>query len=290
MDKKMITAIAVIGVMVITGGAYVAMAMTGTESSVPTAGVMMYTDGTYVELEGAGDTVREVLEDALVRGGHTLEMLSNGNISAVDGSAAGPEEAWTLFQWLPKTGWKLITIGSAADASLESGTTYCINMSSVTTVEGKTTYSLPYEEPTAVCWFYIVFKADYDAVSVLGIYTESERRSGFWISGEGSNVAYAFKDACSKTGFDLNMQESGDLLGWLNSFLGLEDVKVPGSLWQYWSQFHWDGDSWEYNDFTMGYYDPGVNGYFALVRQTTEENNANAGIFVTPEDCPGWSS
>lgn len=296
MNGKTTIALVIVVVMVIAVGAYAATTMgNGTGDSNKdtaenyTANVWLNIDGEYIESEGTGTTVREVISDA-TGNAHSVDIRSNGTIASVDDVSADEGKQWALFQWGAYEGWKVTTVGATADKSLVDGTSYCVMMSEQTTVDGKTGYSVPDKEPVSTCWFFIAFEDDYDVESVLGVYTEEERKNGFWISGEGSDVAEAFSDACEKAGFQLNLVYKGELRGWFGSFLGLEDEQIDSSLWKYWAQYHWDGDSWEYDDYTIGYYDPGVNGYFAFVRQITEEKGADTDITVTPEDCPGWTS
>ncbi len=109
-------------------------------------------------------------------------------------------------------------------------------------------------------------------------------------------MAWAFKDACEKYGLELDMSNGvkgnivdPDYIGWLNSFFGLKDELMSGDTetgnWKYWSQFYWNGDRWVYSQ-TLGHYDPGVNPYFALIRQITTKDVVSTDLGTTPSDAP----
>lgn len=292
MDGKIKMALAILCVVLVAGtGVAVMMIDNDNTSAEPqTANVIVETEGGYEKLQGTGNTVREVVENAFETKGYTMDVRSNGNIISVNGDSSNSDDAWLLYHWNSYAGWNAIVFGSTADKTLINGTSYCIATSQITVSDGKTTYASPEYTPINECWFFIAMEDDYNVESVLGVFTESERRNGFWISGEGSDVAKAFVDACEKAELQLSLVYEGDLKGWFGTFLGLEDEQIDSSLWKYWSQYHWDGDSWAYDDFTIGYYDPGVYGYFAFIRQTTTEKGMDIDTTVTPIDCPGWSS
>lgn len=130
---------------------------------------------------------------------------------------------------------------------------------------------------------------------VRSVLTEDQRRSGFWISGQGSDMAEAFDDACRKmrdagyVGFELkiNLNDGDELKGWLGSFMGLDNVQINDKEWDYWCQFNWDVDKseWRYAD-CLGHYDPGVMPYSCIIRQITLDESADAIGAQYPSDIP----
>lgn len=266
-------------------------------------GVSSYTarvfvgDGTEsgtTEYTGTGTDVEEILESALSSFG--LEINPSGTVRSMNGQDNTDSNSWNIYQWRPPTGWVSLLANVTGDAYLENGTSYYVYYSDVSTSDGSTTYSKPSSfEPTSTAYFYIKFVSDSNANSyVTSVLTEEERLEGFWISGTGSDVAMAFINAVDtlvargNTGFELviNDDRTDELYGWLGSFMGLEDEQISSEIWNYWSQFSWDSDtgSWEFNNYCLGYYDPGVTPYFCLVRQQTTEDNADSGVSVTPSD------
>jgi len=249
-------------------------------------------DGNYTELSATGKTVKDAVVAAL---GDDIRIKSNGTIASYKGVEAPSGYAWALFQWDPPMGWSSIVFGKAADNRMVAGTSYCINMSKVSTDGEGVNYSKPAAEPMAKAKFFIQFRTEYDANEEISAYlTAEERQNGFWISGYGSDIAEAFQDACDKAGISLVMssgvKEDGsmdaDFKGWLISFFGLSDEQVvKENIWIYWSQYYWDQESkkWVYSQ-TMGHYDPSVTPYFSLIRQGTTVEDVDYGPEITPED------
>ena len=249
-------------------------------ASEKTVSVYAEVDGRVVEMTGTGNDLPSAIEDAVDGAGYEVN-LGPANIISFNGQDAPSGKYWTVQQWLPPRGWQVVTFNDAS-ANFVDGTSYFLFLAERTTVDGYSTYTSPDYEPEAKAYFYIQFKDDVNANSyVTSVLTEEQRSEGFWISGTGSNAAWAFKDACERLGFELNMSDGVkggivdyDYIGWLNSFLGLEDELLSGSTmdgsWKYWSQFYWDDStgSWVYGE-TMGHYDPGVTQYCALIRQIT---------------------
>ncbi len=262
-----------------------------------TADVYIEDGGSMKKLTGSGSTLQEILQSAVKSSGHTVE-LGSINVKSLDGEAAPEGKAWTVQQWLPPRGWEVKTFQSAS-ATIASGTSYCIYLADATMDPSTlvTTYSSPSFEPTATGYFFIKFVEDSEANSyVTSLLTKEQRESGFWISGTGSNLAWAFKDACQKYGLQLDMSNGvkgnivdPDYIGWLNSFLGLTDELMSGDTntgdWKYWSQFYWSGSKWVYSQ-TMGHYDPGVTQYFALIRQITTKDVVSTDLGASPSSAP----
>lgn len=262
-----------------------------------TVSVYAEVDGRVVEMTGTGNDLPSAIEDAVDGAGYEVN-LGPANIISFNGQDAPSGKYWTVQQWLPPRGWQVVTFNDAS-ANFVDGTSYYLFLAERTTVDGYSTYTSPDYEPEAKAYFYIQFKDDVNANSyVTSVLTEEQRSEGFWISGTGSNAAWAFKDACEKLGFELNMSDGVkggivdyDYIGWLNSFLGLEDELLSGSTmdgsWKYWSQFYWDDStgSWVYGE-TLGHYDPAVTQYFALIRQVTTKENVPTNLDQDPSDAP----
>ena len=262
-----------------------------------TVSVYAEVDGRVVEMTGAGNDLPSAIEDAVDGAGYEVN-LGPANIISFNGQDAPSGKYWTVQQWLPPRGWQVVTFNDAS-ANFVDGTSYFLFLAERTTVDGYSTYTSPDYEPEAKAYFYIQFKDDVNANSyVTSVLTEEQRSEGFWISGTGSNAAWAFKDACERLGFELNMSDGVkggivdyDYIGWLNSFLGLEDELLSGSTmdgsWKYWSQFYWDDStgSWVYGE-TLGHYDPGVTQYYALIRQITTKENVPTNLDQDPSDAP----
>lgn len=262
-----------------------------------TVSVYAEVDGRVVEMTGTGNDLPSAIEDAVDGAGYEVD-LGPANIISFNGQDAPSGKYWTVQQWLPPRGWQVVTFNDAS-ANFVDGTSYFLFLAERTTVDGYSTYTSPDYEPEAKAYFYIQFKDDVNANSyVTSVLTEEQRSEGFWISGTGSNAAWAFKDACERLGFELNMSDGVkggivdyDYIGWLNSFLGLEDELLSGSTmdgsWKYWSQFYWDDStgSWVYGE-TLGHYDPGVTQYYALIRQITTKENVPTNLDQDPSDAP----
>lgn len=262
-----------------------------------TVSVYAEIDGRVVEMTGTGNDLPSAIEDAVDGAGYEVN-LGPANIISFNGQDAPSGKYWTVQQWLPPRGWQVVTFNDAS-ANFVDGTSYYLFLAERTTVDGYSTYTSPDYEPEAKAYFYIQFKDDVNANSyVTSVLTEEQRSEGFWISGTGSNAAWAFKDACERLGFELNMSDGVkggivdyDYIGWLNSFLGLEDELLSGSTmdgsWKYWSQFYWDDStgSWVYGE-TLGHYDPGVTQYYALIRQITTKENVPTNLDQDPSDAP----
>ena len=235
-------------------------------------GVYVYIDGSPVEVRGS-TSLKDAVQRAFDQKGIGV-ILSGTGVAAVDGQAAPSGKSWTIQQWLPPRGWKVVNFINAP-GNFVKGTSYAVHLADQIPDGGSVTYSAPSFEPRGTAWFYIKFLEDIDANPHVRRIPTEDQRSGFWVKGDGSMAAWAFKDACATNGFELNMSDGvrGDIvdpdyIGWLFSFLGLEDVNVGEDAWKYWSQFYWDGSKWIYGE-TLGHYDPNVTGYFALLRQIT---------------------
>ncbi len=262
---------AILAVAVVVASAVV-VAVSDRSDAADDRGVYVYIDGSPVEVRGS-TSLKDAVQRAFDQKGIGV-ILSGTGVAAVDGQAAPSGKSWTIQQWLPPRGWKVVNFINAP-GNFVKGTSYAVHLADQIPDGGSVTYSAPSFEPRGTAWFYIKFLEDIDANPHVRRIPTEDQRSGFWVKGDGSMAAWAFKDACATNGFELNMSDGvrGDIvdpdyIGWLFSFLGLEDVNVGKDAWKYWSQFYWDGSKWIYGE-TLGHYDPNVTGYFALLRQIT---------------------
>ena len=130
---------------------------------------------------------------------------------------------------------------------------------------------------------------------------------GFWMKGSGSSVSDAFIDACRTTfewdppesgegsvilrvpasrcgslsgdqciGLEIGSGEGSTIAGWLGIFLGLRDVSVNAFSYLYWNQYSWsDSDyKWGFNGYCLGYYDPAVTKYTAMIYYLSSEGGS----------------
>ena len=259
-------------------------------------------DGTVngtTEFQGTGTTLRELLTNAITSNDHIIEFKSNGTVSNLDNMEVKSNESLCIYKWTPLKGWVLVIANAEGNTTLENGTSYYVYKSQKWNNfdTGMVEYPGPKTfEPISTGYFYIKMIEDVNINDyVKSVLTEDQRRAGFWISGQGSDMAEAFDDACRKmresgnAGFELvmNLEDGNYLKGWLGSFMGLQDEKLNEKEYKYWSQFYWseEKNDWAYSD-CMGYYDPGVMPYFSVIRQITLENSAVPIGTQYPSDIP----
>ena len=249
----------------------------GASADDPSYEARVFLDGN--EYTGTGSDLVELVKS--VAGNDIVMMSNNATILSYKGETAPAGKAWGLFKW---EGWYWNVITFNQNSMLVNGAAYAVHLSDIGTSGLVTTYSQPDFKPVATAYFFIQYKEDYNDPYSKDILTETERRNGFWISGTGSNAGDALKNACLEYRFDADIDASNTGRdGWLNSFMGLSDETV-GEDYRYWSQYNWNGSIWEFNDSSLGSYDPGVSPYIALVRQTAGDGGADADIAVTPQD------
>lgn len=264
------------------------------DSDAASGSARVFIDGD-VEYSGSGSTVENIIVGALSNGGHSVEKNANGTIKSVDGKTSDKDHTWMIYQWVPPEGWKVTYMTKTGDASFVSGTSYYVHYATRTSGDS-VGYTVPDFQPTSVAYFYIVFNSPEDVnngTDVTEFFDQEQREKGFWISGTGSNAAWAFKDACDKYGLELNMSDGVkdgetnlDYIGWLFSFMGLVDINLGNGDYRYWSQYHYESGKWMFSE-TLGHYDPGVCKYYGFVRQVTKEDQAdNMGPKVLPSSCP----
>ncbi len=93
--------------------------------------------------------------------------------------------------------------------------------------------------------------------------------NGFWIevkqsqyTGTGSwNAMNAFQWYCDQHNWNCSASSSG----WIDTILNLGTYQGSGSVWIYWSQFHAEGNSWVFNNTTMGYITSVSESYIGLL-------------------------
>ncbi len=230
-------------------------------------------DEQYAEYSGEGTTVEDVIEGACAANGIVIEYTEQGTISSVGGISAPDGEYWNIHQWMPlgTHDWASVGYDSKSDSRLLTGTSYCIHHSDVQIVSGKNVYTVPSFQPESDGYVFIRFDYKYDDPSELiqVAFTTEDRMAGFWLKGRGTNMGEVLTDAMEQNEFELDAWtgESGgnDLQYWINSMYGIGDEKIGDSGWAYWSQYAYLNDLWSYNGYTIGYYDPGVYKYIAMV-------------------------
>ena len=248
---------------------------------------------------GTGTTLKELLTDALESNGHKIEFKTNGAVSNLDDMVVESNEALCIYKWIPLEGWTLVIANAEGNTTLENGTSYYVYKSKMW--NNWETHQIEYPgpktfEPISTGYFYIKMIEDVNANDyVKSVLTEEQRRVGFWISGEGSDMAEAFYDACKKmrdsgnSGFELvmNLTDGDTMKGWLGSFMGMDNVQIDEKRWDYWCQFDWDSSrsEWHYAD-CLGHYDPGVMPYSCIIRQITLDESADAIGAQYPSDIP----
>lgn len=289
-NTRTVKVAAVVAVILVAFSSFVVVSDFSDGATSYNARVFTDADGTHKEYSGNGSTVKEIVTGAL--SSYDLVVDPAGRIQTIMGNDAETDRFWVVFQWQPPLGWKVVALNNSSNNAIENGTSYYVTSSEAKTVDGVTTYTPPDYKPIATAYFFIKFIEDYDTNDyITSFLTEQQRKDGFWISGDGSTAADAFKSACAGYGINLKMGDGWqgttfdpEFIGWLYGFFGLGDEQLHDGKWRNWSQFHWDG-SWTYSE-TLGHYDPGVCSFYALVRQTTYDENASANTSVTPSDIP----
>lgn len=100
-------------------------------------------------------------------------------------------------------------------------------------------------------------------------HTIADFYTGFWIevkqsnyTGAGAwNAMNAFQWYCDQYGWNCSASSSG----WISTILNLGTYQGSGSDWIYWSQFHAEGNSWVFNNTTMGYITSVSESYIGLL-------------------------
>lgn len=229
-----------------------------------------------------GSTLKEILSNAV----NGIEFNTAGQVSSVNGVRPGTDQKWVMWVW-SNAKWSSIS-SVTDDVKLHNGSDLALTLSDMVVNNGVYSYADPGFPILQKVWFFVKFVNDSEAnTNVTSYLSKGEREAGVWVRGEGIDAVYALKDVAVRLGWNLSIDMQMTPRGWLNSFFGLSDVyNVSNGNWTYWSQYHWDGKEWAYDQSVLGGYDISEVCYFALVRQTTEEKGVNFNWSVTPNDIP----
>ena len=249
-------------------------------------------DGTYAETITGGTSVQQIIENACSNLGIEIKYTRLGMIKSVDNISPQSGEYWNIHQWMPlgTHDWASVGFDDVSNSQVITGTTYCLHMSGQEMKNGSNVYITPDFRPESKGYVFIRFDYGYDSedTRVQDAFTTDDRINGFWIEGYGCNMGEVVMDAMNSNGFESQFITSvdsngNDLQYWITSFFGIEGSTNLGSStsWAYWAQYIYVNDKWSYNDWTLGYYDPGVYKYTSVVyivsidytSQTGEEQN-----------------
>ncbi len=224
-------------------------------------------------VSGVG-TVKAAIEAAIENQNKTITYNDRGNVASVNGRTLDSNHYWRVHQWLPlgTSGWGVMGFDSESDKMMKSGASYCLHTCTATNNDGTIVYSVPDFKPQSKGYVFIRFANGYDAnnIDVQNTFTSEIRTKGFWLEGTGSSMGEVLKDAVEsnnldivlKTGVDSN---GNDLQCWIIRMFGIGDVLVETGVWAYWSQWTWVDGKWDYNNWTLGYYDPAVYRYVECI-------------------------
>lgn len=283
MDKKLTIGLAALAVVVIAAVALLVSGSLGNhdeDSQATPFGARVYLDDgsdPYSEYSGTGTSMKDVIQDALA--GHDVVFASNGNITSVDGVKNDGDRRWVVFKWASPGGWSPVTDVSKA---VHDGANLAVRYSErVKDDQGNISYSAPDIGVKCKVYFFLRIQEEWDATSWLRSLplTESQKREGFWIAGEGSTANEALADAMLRTfysdrtytvtkgsnddgnyiQYDIDgMGEEGelpfykygtktDMYGWFLSFMGWSDTKVDSKgeygTWTFWTQYSYSPEA-----------------------------------------------
>lgn len=232
-------------------------------------------NGKYEESTVSGvSTVKGAIEAAVKAQNKTITYNDRGNVASVDGRTVDSDHSWRVHQWLPlgTSGWGVMGFDSESDKMMNSGTSYCLHVCTSTNNDGTIVYSIPNFKPVSTGYVFIRFANGFDGdnIDVQNTFTAEIRTEGFWLEGTGSSMGEVLKNAVEsnqldimlKTGTDSN---GNDLQCWIVRMFGLGDELVGDGVWAYWSQWTWVDGEWDYNNWTLGYYDPAVYKYMECI-------------------------
>ncbi len=111
-------------------------------------------------------------------------------------------------------------------------------------------------------------KADYGTSGLVA----SDLRNGITLTAVGTNAGEALETALNEAKIPCQFwtKEDGSIRYWVDSILGLGDVKMEGGLWKYWIQYQIIDGKESYNQWSLGFYTEG--GEFHLLYSITEES------------------
>ena len=247
-------------------------------------------DGGFAKTTVGGVSgVKDAIETALTKLGMTWEYNSENRFSSVNGRVLDDGYYWRIHQWLPlgTAGWGVMGYDSNSDSFMQSGCSYCLHVSTLSSVDGTNVYSSPDFQPKSKGYVFIRFANGFDPddYTVKETFTAEVRKEGFWLEGYGSSMGEVVKDAVEKQGLDIEMKTGIDGNGnnlqcWIIRMFGLGDVYVGDGTWCYWSQWTWVNSTWYYNDWTLGYYDPAVYKYVECVYLISTPNPYSDGFII----------
>ena len=252
--------------------------------------VFIQTEDGYVEASGYGNSVKDVISTACYSLGYEIKYTPLGAIKSVNGlEATASGTNWNIHQWMPlgTHDWAEVGFDDKSNSQVITGTSYCVHISGQTMVNGVNVYGKPDFRPESEGYVFIRFDYRYDEPidEVQNAFTTEDRINGFWIKGTGSNMGEVVKNAMESYDFECQFITSldsngNDLQYWITSFFGIEgDTNLGGPFdWAYWSQYMYVDDKWSYNQWTLGYYDPAVYNYFAIVYIISLNYNEGEGI------------
>lgn len=141
--------------------------------------------------------------------------------------------------------------------------------------------------PCTEYYFFIMFKEGDTSGAALSGITETDARAGFWVKGFGDTAKDALVYVSTLNGWDLSFDETY-FEGWLQTFFGLDTINNRNGTYTYWSQYHWDGTRWAYNQYCLGYLKTTEYQYIAMVYETTAEDVSFTALEVNPSDIPDY--
>ena len=247
-------------------------------------------DGGFAKTTVNGvSTVKDAVEAALTDLGMTWEYNSENRFSSVDGRVLEDGYYWRVHQWLPlgTAGWGVMGYDSKSDSFMQSGCSYCLHVSTLSSVDGTNVYSSPDFQPASTGYVFIRFANGYDPenLTMNDTFTAEVRKEGFWLKGYGSTMGEVLKNAVEKQGLDIELKTGVDgngnnLQSWIIRMFGLGDVYAGDGTWSYWSQWTWVNGTWDYNNWTLGYYDPAVYRYVECIYLISTPNPYGDGFII----------
>lgn len=313
MNSKTVIAAAVAVIAVLAVTSIILVSGGGSDNDTPGGEVtnavvwLDMNDGTEpISFGGSGGDIRSIVEAAL--SGHDVVFRANGNISSVDGMTNDDSKVWIIFRWSSPDGWGIFN---------DSASTYVDGMNIAVRYadkavddKGAASYSAPDIDVKYRVYFLIQMREELSSTEWLRDLplTDSEKKRGVWISGEGSTSSEALADAVLTNFFPGSTYEvvSSDnggqgsvkyivdgeeglftygttpsMYGWFVSFMGWSDTKVGSGgdygTWTFWNQYTYspkadsldDTAYWGFNQYSFGMYDITEYRYFGLVLKTS---------------------
>ena len=236
-------------------------------------------DGTFTKSTVDNvQTVEAALNKAIQAQGRTMELNQTRTaIKSIDGRTASSadNQYWRLFQWLApgNSGWSMQAFNSASNDRMQSGTTYCVMISTLTNDNGTNVYSVPDFKPVSTGYIFIRFANGFspDNEHVKSVFTPEIRAEGFWLEAEGSTMGEVLKNAINANWpgeietYTGNDGMGNDVSDWINMMFGLGNDNLGDNTWAFWNQFCWVDHQWSFNSWTLGYYDPAVYPYIECI-------------------------